>query len=263
MNVRRSGGIASLDTSADVLPVEERGVLSEEAFHRMISLERKRTERSRKPFLLMLLDMGNGLRSEKNGKALDKILSALSLSTRETDVTGWYKKNSVVGVMFTEFGAEERNSILSTMMARVSETLRNNLSSQQFDLISIEFHLFPEESHHEIPLKPSNPTLYPDLTRRDDARKFFCVIKRVMDVVGSAIALLLFSPLFLVIALAIKLTSKGPVFFRQKRVGQNFEQFVFLKFRSMYVNNDATRSQRICPAIDSRSRAESSGKRQW
>ena len=241
MNVRRSGGIASLDfLSADVVPVEERGVLSEEAFHRMISLERKRTERSRKPFLLMLLDMGNGLRSEKNEKALDKILSALSLSTRETDVTGWYKKNSVVGVMFTEFGAEDRNSILSTMMTRVSETLRNNLSSQQFGLISISFHLFPEEWNHDIPQRPSNPALYPDLASRDNAKKFFCVIKRIMDIVGSTLALLLFAPILLLIAIAIKLTSVGPVFFRQKRVGQYGEQFVFLKFRSMHVNNDAS-----------------------
>jgi lipopolysaccharide/colanic/teichoic acid biosynthesis glycosyltransferase len=241
VNVRRSGGIASLDfLSADVVPVEERGVLSEEAFHRMISLERKRTERSRKPFLLMLLDMGNGLRSEKNEKALDKILSALSLSTRETDVTGWYKKNSVVGVMFTEFGAEDRNSILSTMMTRVSETLRNNLSSQQFGLISISFHLFPEEWNHDIPQRPSNPALYPDLASRDNAKKFFCVIKRIMDIVGSTLALLLFAPILLLIAIAIKLTSVGPVFFRQKRVGQYGEQFVFLKFRSMHVNNDAS-----------------------
>jgi lipopolysaccharide/colanic/teichoic acid biosynthesis glycosyltransferase len=241
VNVRRSGGVASLDAlSADVLPVEERGVLNEVAFHRMISLERKRTERSRKPFLLMLLDMGNGLRSDANGKALDKILSALSLSTRETDVTGWYKSNSVVGVMFTEFGAEDRNSILSTMMTRVSETLRNNLSSQQFGLISISFHLFPEEWNHDIPQRPSNPTLYPDLARRDNAKKFFCVVKRIMDIAGSALALLLFAPILLLIAIAVKLTSEGPVFFRQKRVGQYGEQFVFLKFRSMHVNNDAS-----------------------
>ena len=185
MNVRRSG-IANLDTlSAEVLPVEEGGILNEGAFHRMISLERKRTERSRKPFLLMLLDMGNGLRSDQNEKALDKILLALSLSTRETDVTGWYKNNSVVGVMFTEFGVESRNTILSTMMTRVSETLRNNLSSQQFGLISISFHLFPEEWNHDIPERPSNPTLYPDLARRDSAKKFFCVIKRIMDVAYS------------------------------------------------------------------------------
>lgn len=240
MNVRRSGGIASLDFSADILPVEDRGVLNEEAFHRMISLERKRTERSGKPFLLMLLDMGNGLLSDKSEKALDKILSALSLSTRETDVTGWYKKNSVVGVMFTEFGAEDRNSILSTIMTRVSETLRNNLSSRQFGVISISFHLFPEEWNQDIPQRPSNPTLYPDLTRRDNAKKFFCVTKRIMDIVGSALALLLFAPILLLIAIAIKLTSEGPVFFRQKRVGQYGEQFVFLKFRSMKVNNDAS-----------------------
>jgi len=240
VNVRRSGGIASLDFSADVVPVEERGVLNEEAFHRMISLERKRTERSRKPFLLMLLDMGNGLRSDKSENALDRILSALSLSTRETDITGWYKKNSVVGVMFTEFGAEDRNSILSTIMTRVSETLRNNLSSRQFGVISISFHLFPEEWNQNIPQRPSNPTLYPDLTRRDNTRKFFCVIKRLMDIMGSALALLLFAPIFLLIAIAIKLTSDGPVFFRQKRVGQYGEQFVFLKFRSMHVNNDSS-----------------------
>lgn len=241
MNVRRSGGLASMDNlSIDAVRIEERGVLSEEAFHRMISLERKRTERSRKPFLLMLLDVGDGLQSDHQEKALDKILSALSLSTRETDVTGWYKNHSVVGVMFTEFGADDRNTILSTLMTRVSETLRDNLSSNQFSQISISFHLFPEEWNHDVSLRPSNPTLYPDLTRRDNAKKLFCVVKRIMDAVGSALALLLFSPLLLVIALAIKLTSKGPVFFRQKRVGQYGEQFVFLKFRSMYVNNDAS-----------------------
>jgi lipopolysaccharide/colanic/teichoic acid biosynthesis glycosyltransferase len=241
VNVRRLGSIASLDAlSADILPVEERGILNEEAFERVISRERKRTERSRKPFLLMLLDMGNGLRSDKNGKAMDKIFSALSLSTRETDVTGWYKNNSVVGVMFTEFGAEDRNTILTTMMTRVSETLRNNLSSEHFGLISISFHLFPEEWNHDVPQRPSNPTLYPDLARRDNAKKFFCVIKRIMDIAGSALALLIFAPVLLAVAIAIKLTSKGPVFFRQNRVGQYGEQFVFLKFRSMHVDNDSS-----------------------
>ena len=241
MNVRRSGGIAPLDTfSAHVQPVEERSVLNEAAFHRMISLERKRTERSRKPFLLMLLDMGDGLYSDSNEKALDKVLSALSLSTRETDVTGWYKNNTVVGVMFTEFGADDRNTILTTLMSRVSETLRTNLSSHQFNQISISFHLFPEEWNHDIFERPSNPKLYPDLTRRDDGRKLFSSIKRIMDTIGSALALLFLSPLILLIAIAIKLTSKGPVFFRQKRVGQYGEQFVFLKFRSMHVNNDAS-----------------------
>ena len=54
-----------------------------------------------------------------------------------------------------------------------------------------------------------------------------------MDVGGSAVALVFAAPLFLVIAVAIKATSKGPVFFRQRRVGQYGIPFVFLKFRSM------------------------------
>jgi lipopolysaccharide/colanic/teichoic acid biosynthesis glycosyltransferase len=241
VNVRRSSNGIDLGLFP-TQPVSDadRSVLNEEPFQRMISLERKRTERSRKPFLLMLLDTGDCLPSDNNGKVLCKILSALSMTTRETDITGWYKNNSIVGVMFTEIGVEDRNSILSTMLNRVSETLRNNLSFEQFNQISISFHLFPEGWDHEIPQRPSNPTLYPDLARRDNARKFFCVMKRMMDIVGSALALALCAPLFLVIAVAIKISSKGPVFFRQQRIGQHAVPFVFLKFRSMYVGNDAS-----------------------
>ena len=215
-------------------------VLDEESFHRTISLERKRTERSRKPFLLMLIRMGNALASGLNGKTPGKILEALALSTRETDVTGWYEKNSVVGVMFTEISIDSRGSILSTMMNRVSENLRSNLGLDQFNRIGISFHLFPEDWDHDIQERPSNPKLYPDLSRRDEAKKLYCVLKRLMDVLGSILALLLFAPAFLAIAAAIKLTSKGPILFEQKRVGQYGKSFVFFKFRSMYINNDAS-----------------------
>ena len=218
----------------------DHGVLDEGSFHKMISLERKRTERSRKPFLLMLLDLGSRLPAEKNGRVLDQVLSALSLTTRETDITGWYTTPSVVGVMFTEISLEDQSSSLNTMVNRVSETLRSNLTAQQFNQISITFHMFPEDWKHELPSRQSNPTLYPDLSKRDEAKKGFSATKRFMDVVGSALALVIFSPLFLVIAAVIKLTSPGPVFFRQKRVGQHGASFVFLKFRSMHANNDAS-----------------------
>jgi lipopolysaccharide/colanic/teichoic acid biosynthesis glycosyltransferase len=219
-------------------PVADRGVLDESSFHRMITIERKRTERSRKPFLLMLLDLGKRLPSDKNGKVLDQILSALSLTTRETDITGWYSDHAVVGVMFTEISIDDQASSLKTMVDRVSETLRSNLSAQQFNQISISFHLFPEDWKHELPSRQSNPTLYPDLSKRDEAKKGFSATKRIMDVVGSALALVLLSPLLVIISAVIKLTSPGPVFFRQKRVGQHGASFVFLKFRSMNVNND-------------------------
>ena len=57
--------------------------------------------------------------------------------------------------------------------------------------------------------------------------------KRAFDTVASIIGLILLLPVFLVVAVAIKLSSKGPVFFVQKRVGQNFKEFNLYKFRSM------------------------------
>jgi lipopolysaccharide/colanic/teichoic acid biosynthesis glycosyltransferase len=59
-----------------------------------------------------------------------------------------------------------------------------------------------------------------------------------MDVIGSVAGILIFSPFFILIPIGIKLTSRGPVFFRQPRVGQHENKFMFLKFRSMYVNNN-------------------------
>lgn len=232
---KASFSVARIPSSAD------RGILDESAFHKMISVERKRTDRSRKPFLLMLVDLGSRLSSDKSGKVIAQILSALSLTTRETDITGWYSQ-SVVGVMFTEISLEDKTNALKFMVARVSETLRSNLSAQQFNQIGLTFHLYPEDWNHEIPAQ-NNQTLYPDLSKRDQGRKAFLLMKRLMDIVGSALALMLFSPIFLGIAALIKLTSPGPVFFRQKRVGQNNVSFVFFKFRSMHVNNDARAHQ--------------------
>lgn len=65
------------------------------------------------------------------------------------------------------------------------------------------------------------------------------VIKAIEDRVLSAIILILTSPIFLVIALAIKFTSSGPVFYRQKRVSWNGKEFAMLKFRSMPVDTEA------------------------
>lgn len=70
------------------------------------------------------------------------------------------------------------------------------------------------------------------------------VVKRVFDMIFSAvISITIFSWLFPLIALAIKLDSRGPVFFRQRRTGQNNKEFWCLKFRTMRVNDDADHQQ--------------------
>ena len=239
MQAQRSGSNgATLGSLSEASSNGERVVLNPEAFRRMIALERKRSERSRKPFVLLLLDMGDRP-SDKNGKILGKISSVLSAATRDTDVTGWYSYDCIVGVMFTEIATKDSTSIPGTIIERVTDILRNNLAPEQCNCVRISCHVFPEQWDHEGQGDSSNPTLYPDLSQREDGRKLFRMLKRTMDIVGSALALIVFLPVFLAIALAVKATSKGPVFFRQRRIGQDGRSFVFLKFRSMHVNNDA------------------------
>jgi len=61
-------------------------------------------------------------------------------------------------------------------------------------------------------------------------------LKRVIDIFYSVIILLIFSPLFLVLSIAIKVNSKGPVFYRQERIGKNGIPFQIIKFRTMFKN---------------------------
>jgi len=172
MNTRRVNNGSNLKApSTSPVSVADRTALREEEFLREIWHERKRAERCEKPCLLMLIEMESQFPLEKNGRALTTILSALSAATRETDVTGWYKDECVVGVLFTEITFEDGASIVTTVMTRVSETLRSRLSSRQFNQASISFHLFPEVCDEQIPEVPSNPTLYHELAGRDEARR--------------------------------------------------------------------------------------------
>ena len=77
--------------------------------------------------------------------------------------------------------------------------------------------------------------MFDDTTPRYRMLKFkIPVWKRVFDIVFSALAIIILSPVFLLTAIAIRLESKGPVIFKSKRVGTNYTIFNFLKFRSMY-----------------------------
>ena len=68
------------------------------------------------------------------------------------------------------------------------------------------------------------------------SEKVYIKIKRVIDVILASVALILLSPLFAIIAIAIKIDSKGPVFFAHKRIGKNGKIIKLYKFRSMVIN---------------------------
>jgi lipopolysaccharide/colanic/teichoic acid biosynthesis glycosyltransferase len=216
----------------------EREVFSEGSFKRMIALERKRSERSQEPFLLMLVEVSENPDSPTSHKVLDRMISVLMNASRDTDIVGWYRERATLGVVFTELITSDRNLIRNTILARVSALVREELDGQEYDKVSISFHFFPDEWDHAAPDGSTNTTLYPDLMDPGSRKKSLLMIKRALDIAISALVILILSPVYAVIALAIKLTSDGPVLFRQQRVGQYGKLFTVLKFRSMKVNSD-------------------------
>ncbi len=94
-----------------------------------------------------------------------------------------------------------------------------------------------------LPAQPAMAASFGELTLDDrrsstwiDWRPAHLAVKRLMDIAGAAFGLLLLAPLLLAVAAIIKLTSKGPVFFRQERTGLDNKPFQIFKFRSMYTD---------------------------
>jgi hypothetical protein len=146
-------------------------LMPEDMFSKVLSIERKRSERSRQRFVLMLAHPGDLLQAERGEALLGAITEALSRSIRETDLWGWYKKDMVVGVICTEIGSGSMNSILRALHSRVSSVLRNDLTLEEMNLIHISFHVFPDDLGLENSGRPADTRLYPDLRPQDNATK--------------------------------------------------------------------------------------------
>jgi lipopolysaccharide/colanic/teichoic acid biosynthesis glycosyltransferase len=214
-------------------------LLREDAFASMLYLERRRAERARKHFVLMLVDVKRAIADGQGKRTLGKISGALTDSIRETDIVGWYLENNLLGVIGTELGKTAAKTVRMRMLEKVRREFHKSLGAEKTALISFSFHFFPEETEDGNTDHSANITLYPDLSRQDGSKKFALGIKRAMDIAGSAAALALLSPVYAAIAVAIKMNSKGPVLFRQERLGQYGKPFTVLKFRSMRTDCDA------------------------
>ena len=223
----------SASTSEHVWAATNAYILDEFHFVRMLRVERNRTERSGKPFMLMLL---SGPELFQGSGVLNDIVGAVAGATRETDTLGWYESGSVLGILFTELGTAERSAI-ERIVAKVSSALLEKVDITDSDQLKLTYHVFPEDigskGKHETDIR-----LYPDLERMAAKKKGAQAMKRVIDVLGSLGLIVFLSPVFLALAAVIKLTSKGPVLFCQRRIGQFGKTFTFLKFRSMKVDNN-------------------------
>jgi len=232
------------------------GFTGESVFNRMLCLERKRSERTGDRFALMLLNV-QALAENVDTRAIEKVGIALAQATRDTDLPGWYKSFSTIGVILTTLNGTSPDTVKSVILEKVSKALNGQLEPNQVQKIDISIHFFPgEKPESKTPPSPDEK-LYPDL--REGSENLEPFAKRIIDVIGSLIALILLSPLFLIVSALIKLTSQGPVLFRQRRLGKFGKEFTFLKFRSMYAKNDPDIHKKYVQGLIQRKNKEEDG----
>ena len=211
--------------------------LPEKAFRQLLCHERKRSDRSRKSFLLMLVKHKTPSLNHDR-PALERVLRPVATMIRDTDTLGWFESNSSLGVIFSELGNAELSAAVESIEAKTLAALQRVFNADQLQAFQISFYSYPQ-SWKGGGYALLDPVLYPDLTELERSKRASLLLKRLLDIVGSSLALIFLSPVFAVLAAIIKLTSPGPVFFRQERLGKFQVPFVFLKFRSMYVTTNA------------------------
>ncbi len=87
-----------------------------------------------------------------------------------------------------------------------------------------------------------------DVKEKIDDKKIQFFIKRVLDIILSLIGIIILLPVYLIIAIAIKLDSKGPILFKQVRVGKDRKNFTIYKFRTMVVSAESKRKLELDPS---------------
>lgn len=216
-----------------------RMILDEDAFNSMLYLERRRAERAQKRFVLALIDLHKAFGNGRKDNYVTPIFTALSLVTRETDIVGWHLDRKIIGVIGTELGTASDEVVQEKFLGKMREVFEKAIGRERSAGISVSFHFFPEQYGEGDSDQSVNITLYPEIQKKENARRIAFGVKRCIDLIGSTAALTVLSPILALIALAIKLGSKGPILFRQERLGQYGKPFIVLKFRSMRTDCDS------------------------
>ena len=158
----------------------------------------------------------------------DQLLTSVGL----TRLGKWNELGSLIGQHAIEeviiaVDSGEHAHISKIMNELEGTSVRIKIIPDMYDILSGSVKM---TSIFGAPLIEVNPQIMP-------AWQFS--LKRVMDICASSLALLILTPVYLVLAIAVQFSSKGPIFFRQERIGKHGRPFRIIKFRSMY--SDAER----------------------
>lgn len=212
-------------------------VLAEHVFHGALVRERRRADRSNHALGLLLIGVNDltGVEPEITWRVVFEVLNG---AKRDTDLVGWFESPMAAGVIVADLPVADP-SVIDAFELRVRLELARRLPAATMERLSLRLHV-----HGEAPgalnshVRPVDPLLA-DLGRPVAIRPVDAALKRVLDVIGSLAFLAFFAPVFAIIGALVKLTSRGPVFFRQVRIGEGGKPFTMLKFRSMRVNASA------------------------
>ncbi len=215
---------------------------SEKYFLDFLRIERKRSERSHRPFILAVIGLSHFSRSAERKAIIRDIAHVLSVSTRDIDLKGWYKSNESIGVIFNEIASSAQNFQPNQqyVLGKLWGNLTEYLGIARFQKLDLSYQVFPGDFVTISKNKSFDVDENPELILTSPSKKISFAFKRLLDIIGSLCAIVLLAPVFFLVAVLIKINSPGNVLFRQERVGLHGKKFMFLKFRSMYVNNDPT-----------------------
>jgi exopolysaccharide biosynthesis polyprenyl glycosylphosphotransferase len=206
-------------------------VIGEDIFRGVLIRERKRADRSNQAFALVVLEMADGSRP-----AWRHAIEALAAVKHDTDIVGWLTQERVLALMAPRSGATTAAG-LRALEEAVRGELAKRLDAAALNRVSIVVHVHPApHDAAESGAEPVDPLLVAFTSRPLVSPA--ALAKRALDIAGSLALLLVVAPVLLIIAALVKLTSPGPVFFRQVRVGEQAKPFTMLKFRTMRVDAD-------------------------
>jgi exopolysaccharide biosynthesis polyprenyl glycosylphosphotransferase len=229
-------------------------VIDASLFRDALTKERKRAGRFDQPFMLVLAAARPG--ADAAAMTWAPAIEALRSITGETDVLGWFDKGRTLGVIVPEIGADA--AVRRTLYKRTRRELVERLQAEgALDRFSIRLHI-----HAGAPASGSThgEPLAAELTETPAKTPVREALKRLLDIAGSAGLMLMLLPVYLVVAALVKLTSDGPVLFRQNRIGCLGQPFRMLKFRTMYVNSDSAIHQKyVADFISSSERLDKNG----
>jgi lipopolysaccharide/colanic/teichoic acid biosynthesis glycosyltransferase len=226
--------------------------ISEELFRDALVRERKRADRFEEAFALVLISVTSRAAQQLGGWG--QLVEAVYQPKLEADVIGWLQQGSVLGLL-RSLGGRDQEEAATTFARAVRRELMRCVTPDQADCCSIRLEVYTPKGD-SIPRSSFNP----DSRRRKPREIVRDTAKRVLDIAGSIAFLIAFSPVFLCVSALVKLTSRGPVFFRQERVGKAGRRFMMLKFRTMHADADPKVHQQYVENFIQSSDASGSGK---